>query len=197
MFKALLNLALFFTRPTGRTLRLLSCPRRLIRPCPLPATLKPAIARDGVRQSAIAIIAVARGFDTTRAGLLRAPSLQKHSSWHRDGSNRGRAIGARKAGMIHSPSVHTGIAWPMTADAGTGPKYRPSKESADCQFMTKISSAERTRHPCETGSRLPRLSRSRARPISISSIVIVRPVLQTVCPGSARIRLSMGTPTGK
>src|ERR1700751_1774812 len=97
----------------------------------------------------------------------------------------------------HSSSVHTGTALPITADAGSDPKYRPSSESADCQFMTKTSPSAITRHPCQTGSRRPRPSRSRASPTSMPSTAIVKPFLQTVCPGSANTRLSMGTPIGR
>jgi len=48
-----------------------------------------------------------------------------------------------------------------------------------------------------TGSGRPRPSRSRACPASTLSTAIVDPVPQTVCPGSARTRLSMGTPSGR
>src|SRR6516164_312169 len=97
----------------------------------------------------------------------------------------------------HSSSVHTGTALPITADAGIGPKYRPSSESADCQFMTKTSPSAITRHPRQTGSGRPFPSRSCAFPTSMPSTEIVRPFLQTVCPGNANTRLSMGTPIGR
>lgn len=48
----------------------------------------------------------------------------------------------------------------MTADAGSGPKYRLSRESVDCQFMTNISSSPMMRHPCQAGSGRLRPSRS-------------------------------------
>jgi hypothetical protein len=109
------------------------------------------------------------------------------------------AIRRRSENVVHnhSSSVHTGTALPMTADAGSGPKHRPSSESADCQFMTKISRSAIKRHPCQTGSGRPRPSRSCACPMSMPSTAIVRPFLQTVCPGSANMRLSMGTPIGR
>jgi hypothetical protein len=51
----------------------------------------------------------------------------------------------------------------MTADAGIGPKYRPSRESADCQFIRKSSPWAMTRHPCPpaTEGRLREASNSR------------------------------------
>jgi hypothetical protein len=50
----------------------------------------------------------------------------------------------------------------MIAFIGSTPKYRPSSESADYQFMMKTSPSAMTRQPCQTGSDRPRLSRSRA-----------------------------------
>ena len=37
----------------------------------------------------------------------------------------------------------------MMAEAGSGPTYRPSRESSDCEFITKTSPREMARQPCE------------------------------------------------
>ena len=66
-----------------------------------------------------------------------------------------------------SPLVQKGTAFPMIELIGSTPKYRPSSESADCQFMRNTSPSATTRQPCQTGSGRPRLSRSRATPIAI------------------------------
>jgi hypothetical protein len=52
----------------------------------------------------------------------------------------------------------------MIALVGSTPKYRPSSESADCQFMRKTSPSAISRQPCQMGSGRPRLSRLRATP---------------------------------
>ena len=41
----------------------------------------------------------------------------------------------------------------MIALVGSTPKYRPSSESADCQFMRKTSPSAMTRQPCQIGQR--------------------------------------------
>src|SRR5206468_10692317 len=81
----------------------------------------------------------------------------------------------------HSSHVHTGRARPITVDAGRNPKYRPSSESLDCQFMRKISPSPTTRQPCHFGSGRPRASRSRAPPTGMTATEIVTPVLQPFC----------------
>jgi hypothetical protein len=85
----------------------------------------------------------------------------------------------------------------MIAVVVSTPKYRPSSESADCQFMRKTSPAAMTRQPYQAGSGRPRLSRWCASPFAMLSTVMVSPFLQTVCPGSARTRFNMGTPRGR
>jgi hypothetical protein len=77
---------------------------------------------------------------------------------------------------------------PMIAVVGSTPKYRPSSESADCQFMRETSPLAIRRQPRHTGSGRPRLSRSRASPVAMLSTVMVSRFLQTVCSGSARTR---------
>ena len=52
-----------------------------------------------------------------------------------------------------SPLVQRGSAFPMIALVGSTPKYRPSSESADCQFMRKTSPSAMTRQPCQIGQR--------------------------------------------
>ena len=107
--------------------------------------------------------------------------------------NKGMTEGLQIFRQGHSSSlVQRGSALPMIALVGNTPKYRPSSEFADCQFMRKTSPSPTTRQPCQTGSGRPRLSRSRASPISILSTVMVRPSLQTVCPGSASTPLQHG-----
>src|ERR1700682_6525421 len=97
----------------------------------------------------------------------------------------------------HCSSVQMGIAWPMTDDFGIIPKYRPSSESDDCQFMTKSSSSPSERQTCQAGSERPRPSRSRASPTSIPSTVMTSCFLQTVCPETASTRLSKSTLRGR
>ena len=74
-----------------------------------------------------------------------------------------------------SLAIQSGFARPTTEATGSGPKYRPSKESADCRFMRKTSPSATTRQPCQRGSARPRLSRSRASPTAMASTVIARP----------------------
>src|SRR6516164_9493726 len=100
-----------------------------------------------------------------------APVRKDQSGFGRTAISRGSGI----APHVHSSSVHTGTALPIIADAGRGPKYRPSSESADCQFMTKTSPSAMTWHPCQAGSGRPWPSRSCASPTSTPSTAIVKP----------------------
>jgi hypothetical protein len=58
--------------------------------------------------------------------------------------------------------------------------------------MTKTSPSAITRHPRQTGSGRPFPSRSCASPTSMPSTAIVRPFLQTVCPGQRQHALKHG-----
>jgi len=63
--------------------------------------------------------------------------------------------------------------------------------------MNRTSLAATTRQPCQPGRGRPHRSHSRAVPTSIPSTVMVGPVRQTVCPGSAGMRVMSGTPPGE
>src|SRR5262249_81802 len=80
-----------------------------------------------------------------------------------------------------SSKVKTGSARPMSEDAASAPKWRPSSELGSSQFMRNTSPLAMTRQPCHTGSGRPRLSYSRAIPISIPSTMMAAPLRQIVC----------------
>lgn len=58
MFGAVLKLLAFSNRPTGRTLRLLSCPPRLPNPRKISRILKPASTSGSSRRIAIVVIEI-------------------------------------------------------------------------------------------------------------------------------------------
>ena len=107
-----------------------------------------------------------------------------------------RRLAVLRHGHSSSP-VQRGSAFPMIALAGSTPKYRPSSESADCQFMTKTSPSARTRQPCQMGSGRPRLSCSRASPTRILSTVMTSRSRQTVCPGKRQDALQQRNAAGQ
>jgi hypothetical protein len=80
------------------------------------------------------------------ANFGRDGGMVQHPVEQRNGRSR------KRDAHHHSSLVQTGNARPTTADAAIGPKYRPSSESLDCQFMRKSSSSPTTRQPCQTGS---------------------------------------------
>jgi hypothetical protein len=87
------------------------------------------------------------------------PCIASGRRWDREGEGTEprwlRRSGSPEAGLRHgqcSWSVQSGSARPTTAVVGSGPKYRPSRESPDCQFMRKTSPPATTRQPCQTGS---------------------------------------------
>ena len=85
-----------------------------------------------------------------RPGSTAAPTLQK---WRRSAKiELGHGRAETQNVQDHSRHVHTGSARPITDDAGSNPKYRPSSESSDCQFMRKSSPSATTRQPCHFGS---------------------------------------------
>ena len=73
-----------------------------------------------------------------------------------------------------SSLVQRGSARPTIVVAGSGPKYRPSKEYFDRQFMRNTSWSATIRQPRQAGRLRPRRSQSRAWPTAIPSTVIVR-----------------------
>jgi hypothetical protein len=130
------------------------------------ATMNSIVPRD--RNAAIVLAAVkgealARGPGGRPGRPLRAPAVRVLA----DGGmvralteqrNDGRHAILRQ-GHSSSP-VQRGSAVPMIALVGSAPKYRPSNESADRQFMRKISPSAMMRQACQTGSGRPRPSRA-------------------------------------
>jgi len=108
MFEARLDLTLFLTEPTGRTLRLLSCPRRLARPSSLLATLELTKISDSMRRSAIAVVSIARGLNNAHARPLREESLQRLSHWRWEETGRMVAVGLLVTSMIILPQSTLG-----------------------------------------------------------------------------------------
>ena len=77
MFGACLNLLTFPNRPTGRTLRLLSCPPRLLVPRAKLASRQALRSRGDLRQNAVRVIAVDHPIAPARTRRLVADSLRK------------------------------------------------------------------------------------------------------------------------
>ena len=128
-----------------------------------------------------------------RASARRA--LVGTEEWSCDRSNRGMAEICGE----HARSLLPGPHRQRLADDGRGGKIQISavERMSDCQFMRKTSSVanDATALPDRQGPAAA-VAHS-ASPISIPSTEIVSPVLQTVCPGSASTRLSIGTPMGR
>jgi hypothetical protein len=80
MFGAWLKLLTFPDRPTGRTLRLLSCHPRLTSPFALPGTFGLAKTSDELQRNAISVIAIASRLIDARTCLRHAVSAPMNSS---------------------------------------------------------------------------------------------------------------------
>ena len=99
-----------------------------------------------------------------KEGARAAPAPRhRHAAsggrWDREGEGMEprwlRRSASPEAGLRHgqcSWSVQSGSARPTMLVVGSGPKYRPSRESPDCRFMRKTSPSATTRQPCQTGS---------------------------------------------
>ena len=93
----------FLPQPTGRTLRLLSCPRRLVRPSSLPAAVELAKISDSMRRSAIVGASIGRSLNNAHAGSLREESRQRHSHRRCEESDRMVAVRLLMPNMIILP----------------------------------------------------------------------------------------------
>jgi hypothetical protein len=122
----------------------------------------------------------------------RGPCAGLHGPSRRHGGDRQRdpaelaSLDGRYFGPIPSAAI-AGLAGPLWTP-------RRTDHAASTPPMRRISPS---RQPCQTGSGRPLWSCSRAAPLLRPSIVMTGPARQTVCPSSARIGLSSGTPRGR
>ena len=116
------------------------------------------------------------------------------------GRERGVKRAARSTAFVHDQSssrVQRGSARPMIGRRQAAAEIPAVEGIPDCEFMRKTSPAEMRGSPARRAS-AGRDCRVRApRPCATPSTVTVRSIRQTVWPGSARTRFSIGTPFGR